>query len=97
MCKFREVRGFSVRNLCVQLEGTTNLQIWKAVMALDLVKRRAIRAAERLLPGADLKAVLADPFMMEVCILLLVAPASCHMTYASRHILGKLIDIVSVN
>ena len=41
-------------------------QIWKAVIALDLVKRRAIRAAERLLPGADLKAVLADPFMMEV-------------------------------
>ncbi len=46
-------------------------------MALDLVKRRAIRAAERLLPGADLKAVLADPFMMEVHVLLSVALAPC--------------------
>ena len=42
-------------------------------MALDLVKRRAIRAAERLLPGADLKTVLADPFMMEVR-----APLACN-------------------
>lgn len=33
---------------------------------LDLIKRRAIRTAERLLPGADLKAVLADPFIMEI-------------------------------
>ena len=41
-------------------------QIWKAVMELDLIKRRAIRTAERLLPGADLKAVLADPFIMEI-------------------------------
>ena len=47
-------------------DSLQGLQIWKAVIALDLVKRRAIRAAERLLPGADLKAVLADPFMMEV-------------------------------
>ena len=35
-------------------------------MELDLIKRRAIRTAERLLPGADLKAVLADPFIMEI-------------------------------
>ena len=51
---------------CALADRRRLAQIWKAVMALDLVKRRAIRAAERLLPGADLKAVLADPFMMEV-------------------------------
>ena len=54
-------------------------------MALDLVKRRAIRAAERLLPGADLKAVLADPFMMEVRVLLPLALTSAPSTPHSLH------------
>ena len=61
------------------MRGSVCDQIWKAVMALDLVKRRAIRTAERLLPGADLKTVLADPFFMEVCDKGSEVPAAAHL------------------
>ena len=36
------------------------------MLALDLQQRRAVRSGAPLLPGADLKAVLADPFVMHI-------------------------------
>lgn len=47
------------------------LQIWVSILGLDLGKRRAIRSGAPQLAGADLKSLLADPFVMHI------AGASC--------------------
>jgi hypothetical protein len=41
-------------------------QVWAAMLALDLQQRRAVRSGAPLLPNADLKALLADPFVMHI-------------------------------
>lgn len=41
-------------------------RIWAAAVASDLDTRRAVRARQKTLPGAELKLLLSDAFAMEV-------------------------------
>ena len=38
---------------------------WRAALELDLQTRRAVRCNDRAVPGAELKAILSDPFVKE--------------------------------
>jgi hypothetical protein len=53
-------------------------QVWAAMLALDLQQRRAVRSGAPLLPNADLKALLADPFVMHI------AGATCAALHHGR-------------
>lgn len=54
-------------------ESICLLQIWAAVLTLDLQQRRAVRSGAPLLQNADLKTLLADPFVMHI------AGATCEL------------------
>ena len=41
-------------------------QIWAAAVASDLETRRAVRTRQKTLPGAELKQLLSDAFVMEI-------------------------------
>ena len=41
-------------------------QIWAAAVATDLETRRAVRTRQKTLPGAELKQLLSDAFVMEI-------------------------------
>ena len=41
-------------------------RIWAAAVASDLETRRAVRTRQKTLPGAELKQLLSDSFVMEV-------------------------------
>lgn len=38
---------------------------WRAALELDLQTRRAVRCNDRAVAGAELKAILSDPFVKE--------------------------------
>ena len=40
--------------------------LWAAAVASDLETRRAVRTRQKTLPGAELKQLLSDSFVMEV-------------------------------
>ena len=40
--------------------------VWHAVVQLDLATRRAVRSGDKAVPGAQLKTVLTEPFVMGV-------------------------------
>lgn len=42
------------------------MQLWSAALALDLATRRAQRAGDATVPGADLKTVLSDAHVMHI-------------------------------
>lgn len=66
------------RHLLACRQRQCHLQIWVAVMGLDLRKRRALRSGTAQLAGADLKSLLADPFVMHI------AGASCKPVLCNR-------------
>ena len=41
-------------------------RIWAAAVASDLETRRAVRTRQKTLPGAELKQLLSDAFVMEI-------------------------------
>jgi hypothetical protein len=41
-------------------------RLWAAAVASDLETRRAVRTRQKMLPGAELKQLLSDSFVMEV-------------------------------
>lgn len=50
----------------ILLSFCLHFQVWKAAFELDLVKRRAVRNNDHVIPAPDLEAVLSDPFVREV-------------------------------
>ncbi len=41
-------------------------RIWHAVVQSDLATRRAVRSGDKAVPGAQLKNVLTEPFVMGI-------------------------------
>ena len=41
-------------------------QVWHAVVQADLATRRAVRSGDKAVPGAQLKNVLTEPFVMSI-------------------------------
>ena len=40
--------------------------VWRVAVTLDLATRRAIRSGDRAVPGAQLKDMLTDSFVMDI-------------------------------
>ena len=41
-------------------------RVWHAVVQADLATRRAVRSGDKAVPGAQLKNVLTEPFVMSI-------------------------------
>lgn len=41
-------------------------QVWYGVVEADLATRRAVRSGDKAVPGAQLKNVLTEPFVMSI-------------------------------
>lgn len=41
-------------------------QVWHGVVQADLATRRAVRSGDKAVPGAQLKNVLTEPFVMSI-------------------------------
>ena len=41
-------------------------QVWHSVVQADLATRRAVRSGDKAVPGAQLKNILTEPFVMSI-------------------------------